>query len=103
MAYEIIQASVIGKQNRGKGKENEDTIIVDRKRNIYLVADGMGKHYNPKKASHLACQAVYPDLKELYSYLRKGKFEAKNIPEFMRDTFLSANRIISGADTPFSK
>lgn len=99
MAYEIIQASVIGKQNRGKDKENEDTIIVDRRRNIYLLADGMGEHYTPKKASNLTCQAVYPDLKELYSCLRKGKFEAKDISELMRDFFRSINRIISGANS----
>jgi protein phosphatase len=97
MAYEIIQASVIGKQNRGSDKENEDTIIVDRKRGIYLVADGMGGHSAAKTASHLACQIVYPELKGLYGFLRKSEFQTENISDFMKEIFIIANGIITSA------
>ncbi|MBW2981511.1 serine/threonine-protein phosphatase [Candidatus Woesearchaeota archaeon] len=100
MAYEIIQASVIGKQKRGRGKENEDTVLVDRKRNIYLLADGVGGHSYPKKASYLACQAAYFELKSLYSHLKKKKFDLKRIPEFMKDIFYKANELISIKDNP---
>lgn len=55
-----------------KGQVNEDAKLVDRRRNIFLVADGIGGHPVPERASQLAVMSCYQELVRILPYAEEN-------------------------------
>lgn len=90
--YNVIHASVIGTR-----KKNEDTKLVDKRRNIYILTDGMGgeMHREGKVCSILASQLLYHELKQLYSRLRRGKTRVDRVPGLMERLVAYTNNMVT--------
>lgn len=61
-------------------ENNEDSILVDEERGIFLLADGMGGHQGGEVASRLAVASAYDYLKE-----RAGLAKDEDISRFLAD------------------
>ncbi|MEM2936415.1 MAG: protein phosphatase 2C domain-containing protein, partial [Candidatus Bathyarchaeia archaeon] len=58
--------------DKGRGRENlEDSVVIDKERGIYLLADGMGGHQAGEVASKIAVD-------EAYAYLRDRLGQAED-------------------------
>ncbi len=92
--YRVLHASIKGRNKRDDRNVNEDTKVVDRYRNIYLVADGLGgdKHKEGKKFSSMVAQQLQYDLTELYVSLRTGQIKPAEIEGILRIIIQEANK-----------
>jgi serine/threonine protein phosphatase PrpC len=68
-------------------KTNEDSLHVDEKLGLFIVADGLGGHNAGEIASHMAVQ-------EIAASLRKGLKSKKNLAEAIQEAVAEANRAI---------
>ncbi|MBE8163313.1 MAG: serine/threonine-protein phosphatase [Bdellovibrionaceae bacterium] len=70
-------------------KENQDAILIDKKLNLYAVADGMGGYKGGALASKIATE-------ELYSFLDGNKTSLKesNISHYIQKAYSQANTSI---------
>jgi len=71
-------------------KNNQDTVLVDREKGIFLLADGMGGHNAGDVASELA-------VKEAYAYILKEiarDVHADDVPDLLEKALCQAHRAI---------
>jgi len=61
---EIGFASEVGKSHERAGQENQDSLIMDREKGIFVVADGMGGHFFGREASQRAGQLFAEKISE---------------------------------------
>jgi protein phosphatase len=66
---------------------NEDSILVDNERGIYLLADGMGGHKAGEVASRLAVDIAYSHIRD-----RLDNSESKEIEKIMVEAFQVAHQ-----------
>lgn len=87
---------VIYKTDIGKKRTiNEDSIIVDESKDIFLIADGLGGHQAGEVASNMA-------VKESYSYLNKNLGKAKSeedISNLLTKSLMKAHNAIRAKST----
>lgn len=86
-----------GSKAAAQGKDNEDTIKVDRRKNIYIIADGMGGHEAPKTASELAVNNMYMEMCKLQAYLTTGQLKKDSIEDLLNEVVVGINKLISAA------
>jgi serine/threonine protein phosphatase PrpC len=86
LRWQAAGATHVGRVRRG----NEDTLLVDSDRGIFLVADGMGGHAAGEIASALAAQTVGGTLVE---GVDRG-LNADALAQVMVDAFRTADRAI---------
>jgi len=65
---------------------NEDVILLDPAKKLYLLADGMGGHLGGEVASEMAVNHIHKSLSELTP--------EKPIPKAIEDAFIQANTLI---------
>lgn len=66
-------------------KRNEDSYLIDKKRNLFLVCDGMGGHQGGDIASRLAIETINKEL--LFQ-------DINDLPAALEEAVQTANRII---------
>ncbi len=84
--------------HQGKVRENnEDSVLVDIPRGIFLLADGMGGHRGGEVASELAVRTVHDFLME-----RLGETSSRNMPRLLAEALAAAHSAVSkrGMTTP---
>lgn len=69
---------------------NEDNIMVDDRRNIFLLADGMGGHKAGEMASKMAIEIVYESLKNDLA----DAMSPRDVTDVMQESVLSAHEVI---------
>lgn len=62
---------------------NEDNYLVDRKRSLYIVADGMGGHAAGEVASALAVRLMHQEIKARWAFVESGTCGPKEILELL--------------------
>lgn len=84
------------KRNVGKVRDNsEDSLLVDERQGIFIVADGMGGHQGGEVASHMAVEIVGEFLKDkIHSCDKKEDFYKL----LMEAIFIATERIKLQAD-----
>ncbi len=55
-------------------KVNEDYRYIDKERNIFVIADGLGGHGNGNEASRITVQTVAHRLTKLYERLKEKDY-----------------------------
>ena len=75
-----------------KGERLEDTFIINPKKNIYLVADGMGGRPSPKQTSLLASMACYQ--KFLDNFPEINNSDEEKIKNAIFSSMGHANKVI---------
>lgn len=82
---------VSSKTDTGKRRDhNEDSIMFDDRRDIYLLADGMGGHKAGEMASKMAVEVAYDYL----AAKTKKKISEKEIPDLLATALLKAHNAI---------
>ncbi|MCP4106220.1 MAG: serine/threonine-protein phosphatase [Desulfobacteraceae bacterium] len=75
----------------GKRRDhNEDSIMIDDRRDIYLLADGMGGHKAGEMASKMAVEVAY----EFLAANTKEDIDNKDIPSLLAEALLKAHNAI---------
>jgi len=88
---EVLVMSVDYKTDAGKRRpHNEDSIIVDHNKGIFLLADGMGGHQAGEIASKMAVEVAYD---YLLNTVRKTSSK-KKIFESLKSAILRAHEVI---------
>lgn len=75
---------------KGKREVNADYRCIDRRKGIYILADGVGNEKGAE-ASRLAVQSVHAQLKRLRAVLYQG-LEEESIPEMIQGSVENVNR-----------
>ncbi len=79
------------KTDTGKKRDhNEDSIMVDDRRDIYLLADGMGGHKAGEMASKMAVEVAY----EFLAASTKKDMDHKKIPGLLAEALIRAHDAI---------
>lgn len=79
------------KSDKGKVRENnEDSVLADAEKGIFLLADGMGGHRGGDVASALAVRTAYDLLRE-----RGGRTGNGEMPRLLADALAAAHSAVS--------
>ena len=92
LEYRVSHLTDIGRLQKGGLKKNEDSKFVDRARNIYYLADGMGAHGNGKLASEQAINLSRINMNLLYKILQHNPMKGNEIKNYMATVVRAVNR-----------
>lgn len=84
-------------------KINEDFKYIDKERNIFIIADGLGGHGNGSEASRITVQTVAYRLTKLYERLKEKDYPPEKIQEGIKNIIDYTNSQIMYPIAEFSK
>jgi protein phosphatase len=84
-------------------KINEDYKYIDKERNIFVIADGLGGHGNGSEASRITVQTIAYRLTKLYERLKEKDYPPENIQEGIKGVIEYTNSQIIYPIAEFSK
>jgi len=84
-------------------KVNEDYRYIDKERNIFVIADGLGGHGNGNEASRITVQTVAHRLTKLYERLKEKDYPPEKIQEGIKGVIEYTNSQIMYPIAEFSK
>lgn len=82
---DVAIKSDIGRERAG----NEDSLVVDEKLGVFIVADGMGGHRSGNIASSLACQSAHDYISHHFDHIVQNRKEA--LEDLLRTAFNEAH------------